>query len=164
MTQDWSAFVPDFETLLDNRKHIESETEFDVEQVTEGEKDDSHGKKEISMEEVHMKTNEDAIVDIESLEGNGIYSGEGIRYQGYRFDHLPIFYPQILFLRAMRRSRKLQGMVRNMMSSWRRRMKLKVKVHLRLWMGTTVRKIKLMWKMWGWNGGECSEKGSNRLN
>ena len=93
MTQDWSAFAPDFETLLDNREHIESETEFDVEQVTEGEKDDSQGKKEIAMEEGDMMTNEDAVVDIESLEGNGIYSGEGIRYHGYRFDHLPVILP-----------------------------------------------------------------------
>ena len=30
LTQDWSAFAPDFETLSDNREYVETETEFDV--------------------------------------------------------------------------------------------------------------------------------------
>lgn len=45
MTQDWSAFAPDFETLIDNREHIEEETEFDVDVKIE-EKVEDGGKKE----------------------------------------------------------------------------------------------------------------------
>jgi WD40 repeat protein len=47
MTQDWSAFAPDFETLTDNREHIEEETEFDVEIKAEGEVVEVDGEKTV---------------------------------------------------------------------------------------------------------------------
>ena len=63
MTQDWSAFAPDFETLTDNREHVEEETEFDVEI---GEEDDEKMKKvqqqqQRKIEEQEAKDEEEAV-------------------------------------------------------------------------------------------------------
>ncbi|KAG7670606.1 hypothetical protein Ndes2526A_g00380 [Nannochloris sp. 'desiccata'] len=84
MTQDWSAFAPDFETLADNREHIEEETEFDIEvKVKVGDDDHEEAVEQAENKKTKKKTSgknqsidsrpsstdmsvEDEIIDIES--------------------------------------------------------------------------------------------------
>lgn len=98
MTQDWSAFAPDFETLVDNREHVESETEFDVElpRDVKDVQDVGSGKEEEA--KVDEFVNEGDVVDIDGwTEEGGGGCPEGIWHKGWEKDarllHLSVILP-----------------------------------------------------------------------
>lgn len=70
ISQNWSAFAPDFETLTDNREHLESETEFDVDPPP------NEGDASISADGQHGGAEEDD-VDIEGWAWLGQSSNNG---------------------------------------------------------------------------------------
>ena len=104
MTQDWSAFAPDFETLRDNREHVEEETEFDVgggvdvngNEVGEGEEDSSNEGEEMEEEgqekEIDIVDDDDEEDDDDSDDN----SDEDEEEDGYRLKYLPVLMPPAL--------------------------------------------------------------------
>lgn len=87
MSQSWSTFAPDFETLHENREHIESETEFDI--YTEGylEEKREDGDDD-SVVNVHGQglLGDDSDVEIEGEEDGG----ERARWMESVLLHLPV--------------------------------------------------------------------------
>ncbi len=109
MTQDWSAFAPDFETLTDNREHVEEETEFDVELAKEenidGDGDEAAAEKKNEKKGVFERSKqsiEDEEIEIESWEwlGTSINENHQVWKSGWSaasttgpLMHLPVIYP-----------------------------------------------------------------------